>query len=67
MPNSIDRHQVERLVAEGALLVDVMPSEEYADAHLPGARNIPLPALDRRRAARLRRERPTIVYCHDAQ
>jgi rhodanese-related sulfurtransferase len=67
MPTSIDRLQVERLVAEGALLVDVLPPEEHADAHLPGARSIPLPALDRRRAARLRRERPTIVYCHDAQ
>lgn len=67
MPTSIDRDQVQRLVAAGAQLVDVLPPDEYAEAHLPGALNLPLPTLDRRRVARLQRERPVIVYCHDTQ
>ena len=45
MPTSIDRDQVQRLVAEGAQLVDVLPPEEHAESHLPGALSCPLPAL----------------------
>ena len=67
MPTSIDRDQVQRLMAEGAQLVDVLPAEEHADARLPKAVNLPLKALDRRTAARLAPTRPVIVYCHDAQ
>jgi rhodanese-related sulfurtransferase len=67
MPTSIDRDQVARLAAEGAQLVDVLPAEDHAESHLPGARSLPLAALDRWRAARLARARPVIVYCHDTQ
>jgi rhodanese-related sulfurtransferase len=67
MPISIDRDQVQRLVAKGAQMVDVLPPDDYAEAHLPGAVNVPLPTLDRRRAARLQRERPVILYCHNTQ
>ena len=67
MSTAIDRDQVQRLVAEGAQLVDVLPSEEYADAHLPGAIHLSLWDLDRRAAGRLERTRPVIVYCHDTQ
>ena len=67
MSTAIDRDQVQRLVAEGAQLVDVLPAEEYADAHLPGAINLSLWSLDRRAAGRLERTRPVIVYCHDFQ
>jgi rhodanese-related sulfurtransferase len=41
--------------------------EEYEEEHLPGAINIPLKELDRKTAARLKREAPVIVYCHDYQ
>jgi rhodanese-related sulfurtransferase len=42
MPTEIDRHELQRLVAEGAQLVEVLPPAEYEDEHLPGAVNIPL-------------------------
>jgi hypothetical protein len=42
MPTSIDRHQVQHLVAEGARLVDVLPRDEHAESHLPGALNLPV-------------------------
>jgi rhodanese-related sulfurtransferase len=67
MPTSIDRDQVQRLATEGAQLVDVLPPDEHAEAYLPGALNLPLPTLDRWRAAGLQRDRPVIVYCHDTQ
>lgn len=66
MPEEIDRREVQRLVAEGAQLVEVLPPEEYAEEHLPGAINIPLRRLAER-AGELDRDRPVIVYCHDHQ
>ncbi len=62
MPTSIDRDGVQRLIAEGAQLVEVLPEPEYQGMHLPGAINIPLKSLDRETTARLERDRPVIVY-----
>ena len=67
MPTPIDRDEVQRLVAEGAQLVEVLPHEEFEEEHLPGAINIPLKTLDAETTRRLARERPVIVYCHDYQ
>jgi rhodanese-related sulfurtransferase len=67
VPTVIFRDDVRRLVDEGAQLVDVLPREEYEDDHLPGAINIPLKELDRETTAKLRRDAPVIVYCHDYQ
>ena len=63
----IDRNQVQRLLAEGAQLVEVLPEAEYDDEHIAGAINIPLKTLDAESARQLDRERPVIVYCHDYQ
>ena len=38
---------------------------DYAEAHLPGAIDLPLKQLNRQTAAQLDRSRPVIVYCHD--
>jgi rhodanese-related sulfurtransferase len=68
MPTAIFRDGIRRLVQEeGAQLVDVLPREEYEEEHLPGAINIPLKELDRETIARLNRDAPVIVYCHDYQ
>ena len=45
--------------------MEVLPSEEYAESHLPRAIDIPLKKLTRETTERLRREAPVIVYCHD--
>ena len=66
MPTQIDREGVRRLLDAGAQLVEVLPSSEYAEDHLPGAVNIPLREIDRRADAELNRRRPIIVYCWDA-
>ena len=68
MLTAIFRDGVRRLVQEeGAQLVDVLPREEYEEEHLPGAINIPLKELNREMIARLNRDAPVIVYCHDYQ
>jgi len=67
VPRGIDRNEVQRLIDEGAQLVEVLPPAEYAEEHLPGAINIPLKELKRETTRQLDRQRPVIVYCHDYQ
>jgi phage shock protein E len=67
MPTPIDRDEVQRLLRDGAQLVEVLPAGEYEDEHLPGAINIPLKELDAESTRRLDRDRPVIAYCYDYQ
>ena len=68
MATPVDRHEVQRLLAEQqARLVEVLPAAEYADEHLPAAINIPLKELDSEKARLLDRDRPVIAYCYDYQ
>ena len=48
MPRSATRDDVQRLLQEGAQLVDVLPEAEYRDEHIAGAVSIPLKKLDPR-------------------
>jgi rhodanese-related sulfurtransferase len=66
MFEKIDYHGLRRLLDEGAQLVEVLPAEEYAEEHLPGAVNIPLKELDADAAAQLDKTRPVIAYCWDS-
>jgi rhodanese-related sulfurtransferase len=65
MPTHIERERLTELVKTGAQLVEVLPAEEYAEEHLPGAINIPLREIDREAPDRLDRNAPVIVYCWD--
>lgn len=67
MPVEVNRTDVQRLLDEGAQLVEVLPKGEYDDEHLPGAVSIPLKELDDSGAGRLDRAAPVIVYCNDYQ
>jgi len=67
VPRPVTREDVQRLVADGAQLLEVLPQAEYEEEHLPGAINIPLKELNRETALQLKRDRPVIVYCHDYQ
>jgi len=67
MPRPIDRGGVQRLVADGAQLVEVLPRPEYEEEHIAGAINLPLKELNRETARQLDRDRPVIVYCKDYQ
>ncbi|HET9121046.1 MAG TPA: rhodanese-like domain-containing protein [Solirubrobacterales bacterium] len=61
----IDYQGLRRLLDQDAQLVEVLPAEEYAEEHLPGAINIPLKELDANSAAKLDETRPVVVYCWD--
>ncbi len=66
MPTEIDRHEVRRLVAAGAQLVDVMPKAEWEESHISGAVHVPLKKLDELAPAHLDTARAVIVYCYDS-
>ena len=66
MPIAVNRAEVQELVQEGAQLVEVLPDEEYAEEHLPGAIHLPLKSLTVQAAHKLDKTRPVIVYCWDA-
>lgn len=58
-----DRESLLKAARKGEIVVlDVRPSEEYLNAHLPFARSIPLEEL-RQRLAELPRDRSIVAYC----
>jgi rhodanese-related sulfurtransferase len=66
MPTHIGREDVQRLVAEGAQLVEVLPKEAFDEQHLPGAIHVPLRKIDARVRTSLDPERPVVLYCWDS-
>jgi rhodanese-related sulfurtransferase len=62
----INREEVQRLVTEGAQLVEVLPAKEYEEDHLPRAISLPLRRLEAEARTILDAERPVIVYCWDS-
>lgn len=67
MPTEINRDTVTEMVANGAQLVEVLPVDEYNQAHIPGALNLPLKTLNRQSVQQLDPDHPVITYCHDFQ
>ena len=49
------------LLDVGGQLIEVLPAENYAAAHLPGAINIPLKSLDAKSSAVLDRSNPLVI------
>ena len=57
-----------KLVAAGAVVIDVRSAEEYADGHVPNATNIPVGEISARLAEVDKlvagdKSRPVVVYC----
>jgi rhodanese-related sulfurtransferase len=58
-----DRESLMKAARKGEVVVlDVRPTEEYLNAHLPFARSIPLEEL-RHRLAELPKDRSIVAYC----
>ena len=66
MATLVERQEVQELVKAGAQLVEVLPAEEFAEDHLPGAVSHPLRQLDEEAPPQIDRNRAVIVYCWDA-
>ena len=67
MVTSIDRDEVQRLLAAGAQIVEVLGYREFAEEHVVGAVNVPLARLGPGTVSDLDRERPIVVYCYDTE
>jgi rhodanese-related sulfurtransferase len=66
LPNHVSRDDLHHLIANGQrpVLVEALGPGYYADAHLPGAVNIPPGHVDRLAPALLPdRQAPIVVYC----
>jgi rhodanese-related sulfurtransferase len=51
---------------DNALLLDVRDADEFAEGHVPGSVNLPLPAL-RCDPSSLPKDRPILAYCKVGQ
>jgi rhodanese-related sulfurtransferase len=59
----LDPKSILRKAAAGEVMVlDVRPADEFASAHLPHARSMPLPEL-KKRLAQLPKNLPVVAYC----
>ena len=63
MATIVDIDEVQRMVQQGAQLVDVLPEREYGEEHLRGAISLPLKSFNQETAGRLDHGRPVILYC----
>jgi rhodanese-related sulfurtransferase len=66
VPTAIALDELQRLLADSAQLVEVLPREEYEEMHLPGAVHVRLKELDAGSAKPLDPGRAVVVYCWDA-
>jgi rhodanese-related sulfurtransferase len=66
MPTDIGVDEAQRLLREeDALLLEVLPREEYEEEHIAGAESIPLKKLTADAVRGINHDRPVIVYCDD--
>ena len=62
MPTDVTRDEAQKLLAEGAQLLDVRPEREFLDEHIVGARHFWLKTIDATTTAALDRDRASVVY-----
>ena len=58
----VSREEAQRLIDEGAQLIDVRADHEWQAGHLPGATHVPLDELPER-TGEIDKERPVLLYC----
>ena len=58
----VSRDEAQKLIDEGAQLIDVRADHEWEAGHLPGATHVPLDELPER-AGEIDKERPVLLYC----
>ena len=65
MPRRIDVDEMIRLAASGALVIDVLPADVFADVHIPDSTSLPLATMTSADLDEFDRSRTVVVYCHD--
>ncbi len=67
LPATVDPHEAQRRTADGsALLVDVRETDEWNEAHIAGARLIPLGEVAQR-LAEIPKDRDVILMCRSGR
>jgi phage shock protein E len=66
MSSDINLEALDQLLADGAILIEVLPEGEFREEHLPDAINLPLKHLTSESVAHLDRASPIVVYCWDS-
>ena len=61
-PREVSREEAQKLIADGAQLVDVRADHEWEVGRIAGATHLPLAELAER-AGEIEQERPVVVYC----
>ena len=61
-PKEVSREEAQRLVEEGAQLIDVRADHEWEAGRIPGAKHLPLADLDER-TGEIDPDRPVVLYC----
>jgi rhodanese-related sulfurtransferase len=61
-PVEASRDEVQKLIEDGAQLVDVRVEHEWEVGRIPGATHLPLAELSER-AAEIDPDRPVVLYC----
>lgn len=61
VPREVDRYEVQRLLGQGAQLVDVMGQKDFEGSHIVGAVHIPLRKLAAEAPSRLDPSRAVIA------
>lgn len=61
---TVHREELQRLIRDGAQVVEVLPEQEFGMEHIAGAINIPLKQLDADAANSLDRDRAVVLYCN---
>ena len=59
----VESKQAHGLVEDGAALIDVRSTQEFASGHIEGARNIPVGEIGTRLAEVGDKDKPVVVYC----
>ncbi|HEV7769887.1 MAG TPA: rhodanese-like domain-containing protein [Solirubrobacterales bacterium] len=58
----VSRDEAQKLIDEGAQMIDVRAEHEWAAGRIPGATHLPLAELSER-VAEVDPERPVVIYC----
>jgi rhodanese-related sulfurtransferase len=58
----VSRDEAQKMIDEGAQLIDVRADHEWEAGHIEGARHVPLADLPQL-TAEIEKERPVLLYC----
>lgn len=64
---AVDGDGARKLIASGAVVIDVRTPAEFASGHVPGARNIPHDEIEKRLAEVGPADAPVVLYCRSGR